>query len=57
MTDERWDVPSERLRRVAALEPFPLARECPRCHHRHPKGERCGYQVKYATTDFCGCRQ
>lgn len=46
MTDERWDVPSERLRRIASADGAPQFRECGACKHRHPKRERCGYPVE-----------
>lgn len=53
MSEERWDVPSDRLRRIASAESAPQFRECGGCHHRHPAGERCGYPIGDNT---CRCR-
>ena len=56
MTEERWDVPSERLKRIAGATSAPQFRECPRCPHRHPKAERCGYPVEQApVARVCEC--
>ena len=56
MSDERWDVPSDRLARIAASEIPPHMRECKHCTHRHPKGEMCGRpNADYSAT--CRCKQ
>lgn len=53
MTD-RWDVPDERLARIASRPEEPRFRECPHCHHRHAKGETCGYQNAESA---CRCKR
>lgn len=50
---DRWDVPSEKLRRIAATAIAPSFRECPSCCHRHAKGDLCGYQLRWGRT--CAC--
>lgn len=56
MSEERWDVPSERLKRIAGAKEAPLFRECSRCPHRHAKGERCGYPTESAPVPrVCEC--
>lgn len=54
MSDERWDVPSATLKRIASAEPAPQFRECGRCPHRHARGERCGYPIHYES-GVCEC--
>jgi len=51
--DERWDVPSSRLARLANGTATPGMRECPSCMHRHPQGERCSYPA--SKNDLRGC--
>lgn len=52
MTGDRWDVPNPRLARIAGYEPPAHLRECPSCHHRHPKGERCGHPSRSGPTKW-----
>ncbi len=58
MSDERWDVPDERLARIASRAEHPPFRLCGHCDHRHPRGEECGYQhdPRYSGNPTCKCR-
>lgn len=57
MTD-RWDVPSDKLRKIAATKNTPSMRTpCAKCGHRHPRGELCGLQVDTLGQGFCRCKQ
>lgn len=56
---ERWDVPSEKLKKIASLESSPMLRACSSCPHRHPKGELCAwpYDDRWGriTAKTCAC--
>lgn len=53
MSEERWDVPSERLRRIASAEIAPQFRECAMCGHRHQRRGRCGYPIEGDRACMC----
>jgi hypothetical protein len=55
---ERWDEPSKKLAKLAALDVTPNMRLCPACDHRHVKGV-CGYPEWDADDrgEFCRCAQ
>lgn len=57
MTDERWDVPDERLAQIASRPESPQLRDCAHCKHRHARGEMCGYPIAGADVVTCRCRQ
>lgn len=55
---DRWDVPSEKLRRMAEGKNTANLRACSSCPHWHPKGELCAYPLfpSGEQTGFCECR-
>lgn len=57
MSTERWDVPSDRLKRIASSKSAPHLRECPMCTHRHETGQACGYQKTPSAPAVCRCSE
>jgi hypothetical protein len=56
LTDERWDVPSERLKKLVALKNTPSMEPCPACPHRaHPGLNYCGIEMRAYGMEICRC--